>query len=40
MMDKEYHKSHAFSSKHMVDSNRKMTRIAKPVFFFMMFKNT
>ena len=28
-MDKEYHKSHAFASKHMVDSNRKMTRIAK-----------
>lgn len=27
-MDKEYHKSHAFESKHMVDSNRKMTRIA------------
>lgn len=28
-MDKEYHKSHALASKHMVDSNRKMTRIAK-----------
>ena len=30
-MDKEYHKSHAFASRHMVDSNRKMTRIAKMI---------
>ena len=28
---KEYHKSHSFEPKHMVDSNRKMTKIAKMI---------
>ena len=28
---KEYHKSHSFEPKHMADSNRKMTRIAKMI---------